>query len=663
MYKTLDRGQIDALHQRGCSAESWDSVYFEDFDPECYSGVHFSGEVRVASQQGGGSRVVLEEGVEFRAGIYGARIHNCEIGRGCYISGVREYVSGYRIGSGVVISGVNSLSTRSGDRFGNGVRVSVLNEAGGREVAIYDELSSQIAYLMAMYRDSSRMVEVLEGYIDRYADQRQIEGGYVGDGAVIRGCGDIRGVNIGQGAQLLGASLLENGSVNSSFGARTVIGRGVIARDFIVASSGSVTDGAMIDRCFVGQGTEISKGFSAENSLFFSNCIAINGEACAVFAGPYTVTHHKSTLLIGGLFSFMNAGSGSNQSNHMYKFGPVHQGIVERGTKLASDSYILWPMRVGAFSLVIGKHYSNVDTSKLPFSYIIEKEYGEPVIIPGANLRSIGVIRDIGKWPGRDKRGDGQRLDLINFTLLTPYIVGKIISGLELLTDIVEIGGSGASEYVYGGCTIKRHYVERGIEFYQAAITKFLGEALISRLSVQSWSTLEEMRALLHPRSEVGSGEWVDISGVVIPRSEQKHMVSAIEDGKLGSLSEVSAEFERIGANYDEHLWRWALPILEQRLGCSVCEARCSHIEPLIRAYMVAVQEINDGVCKDAQKEFGERIRTGFGIDGDDLAQRDADFSAVRGSLESNPSIEAVHQHTAHKLSTAESLVQRLKEL
>ena len=46
------------------------------------------------------------------------------------------------------------------------------------------------------------------------------------------------------------------------------------------------------------------------------------------------MTHHKSTLLIAGMFSFMNAGSGSNQSNHMYKLGPIHQGAMERGAKI-----------------------------------------------------------------------------------------------------------------------------------------------------------------------------------------------------------------------------------------------------------------------------------------------------------------------------------------
>lgn len=70
----------------------------------------------------------------------------------------------------------------------------------------------------------------------------------------------------------------------------------------------------------------IEKGFTAHDSLVFSNCSLENGEACALFAGPYTVSMHKSSLLIGCQTSFMNAGSGTNQSNHMYKLGPVHWG-------------------------------------------------------------------------------------------------------------------------------------------------------------------------------------------------------------------------------------------------------------------------------------------------------------------------------------------------
>ena len=83
------------------------------------------------------------------------------------------------------------------------------------------------------------------------------------------------------------------------------------------------------------------------------------------FSGPYTVTHHKSTLLLAGMFSFINAGSASNQSNHMFKLGPIHQGTLERGAKTTFDSYILLPARVGAFFLVIGRHVNHSYTSKM----------------------------------------------------------------------------------------------------------------------------------------------------------------------------------------------------------------------------------------------------------------------------------------------------------
>jgi hypothetical protein len=111
------------------------------------------------------------------------------------------------------------------------------------------------------------------------------------------------------------------------------VGSGVVAHDFIIAESSKVDGGAILGRTFVGQGCLVGRQYSAENSLFFANSEAFHGEACSVFGGPYTVSHHKSSLLIAGLFSFYNAGSGTNQSNHMYKLGPVHEGKLERGCK------------------------------------------------------------------------------------------------------------------------------------------------------------------------------------------------------------------------------------------------------------------------------------------------------------------------------------------
>ena len=249
-------------------------------------------------------------------------------------------------------------------------------------------------------------------------------------------CGRLWNVRIGPCATLDGAARLENGTVCSHPASPAFVGEGVIARDFIFQTGSHVTDGAMLTRCYVGQSTAVGHGFTASDTYFACNCQAENGEACAVFAGPYTVTHHKATLLIGGMFSFMNAGSATNQSNHAYKLGPSHHGVLERGCKTGSGSHISWPVRIGAFSLVMGHCDPYADSRMLPFSYVVERE-GANYIIPGIALRGVGTLRDIRKWPQRDGRpADAPRLDYLVFEAFSPYTMERILQGHALLADI-----------------------------------------------------------------------------------------------------------------------------------------------------------------------------------------------------------------------------------
>ena len=207
------------------------------------------------------------------------------------------------------------------------------------------------------------------------------------------------------------------------------------------------------------------------------------------------------------MFSFMNAGSGSNQSNHMYKLGPIHQGIMERGAKTASDSYLLWPAKVGAFSLVMGRHVDHQDTSDLPFSYLIEDQ-GVSYVVPGANLKSVGTIRDAKKWPKRDGRKDPEKFDCINFNLLSPYTIQKMLRAVDILKELRRVSGSSTLTYSYQNGKIRRSSLEKGLTYYGMAIDKFLGNSLISRLQkAGNVSSIDDVRNALKKDSEVGSGE------------------------------------------------------------------------------------------------------------------------------------------------------------
>ena len=366
---------------------------------------------------------------------------------------------------------------------------------------INDKLSAHQAYILALYRHRPELIERIKSMISYYSNKHASNIGSIGNHVMILNTGSIKNMRIGDYCYICGASRLTNGSINSNQVAPVHIGNGVICDDFIISSGSHVDEGTMITRCFVGQACHLGHNYSASDSLFFSNCQGENGEACAIFAGPYTVTHHKSTLLIAGMFSFMNAGSGSNQSNHMYKLGPIHQGTLERGAKTTSDSYILWPARVGAFSLVMGRHVNHSDTSNLPFSYLIEQR-NTTYLVPGVNLRSVGTIRDAQKWPKRDKRKDPNQLDFINYNLLSPFTIQKMMKGREVLKELKRVSGETSEIYSYQSAKIKNSSLNNGIRFYEIAINKFLGNSIIKRLEGLTFKSDEEIRQRLQPDTD-----------------------------------------------------------------------------------------------------------------------------------------------------------------
>lgn len=658
MYRSLTSAEIAQLEAQGCSATNWAEVEVaEAFDAQYVHHTRFSGRNRLGAFH---REIAMPGGLKVHAGIYNATLHNCEVGDDAHLYNIHNYIANYRIGRETCIENVNAILVDGKTTFGNGVRVPVMNEGGGREIPIFNELSASLAYILTLYRHRPQMIREVERMIDAYAEEQASETGYIGEHVRILNCGSIKNVKIGDYAELSGVSRLKNGTINSNEAAPVRLGSGVKCTDFIIASGVEIGDSTLVDKCFVGQGCIFDKHYSAGESLFFSNCQGMHGEACAIFAGPYTVTHHKSTLLIAGMFSFLNAGSGSNQSNHMYKLGPIHQGIAERGAKTTSDSYLLWPSKIGAFSLVMGRHTHHADTSELPFSYLIENN-SESYLVPGANLRTVGTIRDAQKWPKRDNRKDPHKIDQINFNLLSPYTVQKMWHGREVLNELQALSGENTEVYGYKNCKIRNSSLRHGRELYTIGIQKFLGNSLISRLEKTSWATLAEIRQTLRPDSAIGLGDWVDLAGLIAPKSEVKKLLDEIESGCL-SLDAIQARLEEMHANYYSYEWTWALEKLEQVWGCKVEEVTLDQLCVTITQWQEAVVNLDRMVYNDARKEFDLNSQTGFGVDGD-REQAEADFEEVRGSFESNSFVKAVLEHIERKSALGNQMLKKLENV
>ena len=630
-YRPLTQAQIARMTAAGCVCSDWTRVQVcEGFDAKSVHSVQFGGDVRLGVYD---QPISFIAGFQGQTGIFNSAIHNCTIGDNVYISNVHT-LANYDVADGCIIANITYLAVQGETCFGNGVEAVVINEGGGREVMIYDELSSHIAYIMATYRHRSKLIQKLGRLIHDYCDFVKSSHGTIGRGTKIMNCGTLKNIKIGPYAILEGVNRLENGSINSTEKANVRIGANVIAKDFILSSGTKILDNVILDKVFVGQGSELGKGYSAENTVFFANCGGFHGEACSVFAGPFTVTHHKATLLIAGMFSFFNAGSSSNQSNHMYKLGSTHQAIFERGCKMGSGAYVLYPARLGAFNVVLGKHDSHPDTRDLPFSYVLQSEM-KTLIIPGYNLQSSGTLRDINKWPGRDNRADDRKNDHIIFEAITPYTVGKMLNGIEILKGLLEKTPIDAEWVDLDRCRTKRAWLEHGIEYYQVAIDDYFGQKLAQRKIAGRATQMQ---------SDKGLGQWVDIAGLIAPKSEIDRLCDDIETGRLKDLSSLCNQLAEIYNSYEMYEWNWIADKIKDT----------EHSQILTR-WKAAFEKNTEMILKDAAKEFNDTAMISYGIDGDEEDIK-KDFQAVRGTLEHNSFVVKLREETQAKRKMAQEL-------
>ena len=627
---------VSALETRGCTCPDWSRVRVSaGFDPARVRNVHFDGDVRLG---GLGGSAQIEEGVLLPAGLSDATLVDCEIGDDVLISGV-GCLARYRVEDGAVVTGVGSAVTRPGARFGNGVEASPVNEGGGREVTLFAEMSSQYAYLMAMHRHAEGLVEGLQRIAEGYADGAASDRGRIGAGARVDQVGRMIDVNVGPAAEVLGAERLGNGTILSEPEAPARVGAGVCAEDFIIAEGAEVEDGVVLHTAFVGQGVQLGKQFSAENSLFFANCEGFHGEACSIFAGPYTVTHHKSTLLIAGVYSFYNAGSGTNQSNHMYKLGPVHQGVIQRGTKNGSFSYMRWPTVVGPFCVIIGKHLNNFDIGDLPFSYVTEEE-GESLCTPAMNMFTVGTVRDGDKWPTRDRREGSVKRDQIRFEVYSPYTVGKMVRGEAVLKELYE-GTSRDVELVrYKGVVIKRLLLRRSARNYADGIDAYLRGRILDRAAEARRSgNAEALRQALAAGDGVHGADWTDVGGLLMPRERLRRIEAAVASGALDSPAALDAAFAEAAAAYEADEWEWVRALWRDRTGTSTEDLTPACLDTIAADHRKATASFVRRILADAEKEFDPIARFGYGLEGDE-SDRDRDFAAVRGGFDDNSFVQ-----------------------
>lgn len=590
IYRNLTENEISTLQANSCWAEDWQRIEVsEDFEPRFFHGVMFYGDIRLGAFT---NNVEVSRGFMKHAGVNNATLRNVTIGNNCLIENISGYINNYVIGDDCIISNVCTMETTDGATYGEGNLISVLNEVGDGNIILFHGLTSQIAALMVKHFHNRQLKDAIRRLIREEIERTSPDMATIGNRVKIVNTKEITNTVVYDDCEIAGAARLSDCTLMSNSDASVYIGTGVICENSIISNGSAITNSVKMQDCFVGEACKLSNGFTAAGSVFFANSYMANGEACAAFCGPFTASHHKSSLLIGGQFSFYNAGSATNFSNHAYKMGPMHWGVLERGTKTASGAYLLMPATIGSFSVCFGKLMHHPNTQALPFSYLIA--YGDKMTLsPGRNITTVGLYRDIRKWPKRDRRSPKCHKSIVNFDWLSPFSVGEILRGKRILENLRQASGDNVTSYNYHEYVINASSLKKGIKYYDIALRIYMG-AVLKR--AHKWGFFGK------PETDTGLGRWNDLSGLLLPATEEHRLIEDIKDGTLDTIHDVIERFEQIHRNYRVYQWTWTYRLILDYYGIKeISEQDDRRIKnDYVEARRAWVAEIK----KDAEKEY-----------------------------------------------------------
>ena len=474
--------------------------------------------------------VEVSQGFVKHSGINNATLRNVTIGDDCLIENVGNFINNYNIGDDCYISNISTMETTEGATYGEGNLVSVLNEVGEGNVILFSDLNSQLAAFMVKHFSDKELKERIRQLIKTDIDNKMPERGQIGNNVKIVNTKEITNCVINDLCEVNGASRLSDCTLLGSVHGCVYIGTGVIIENSIIAEGSSVINSVKIQDCFV-------------------------GEAC--------------------------------------KMGPMHWGILERGSKTASGAYLLMPATLGSFSVCFGKLMHHPNTRNLPFAYLIA-DGDKMFLIPGRNITTVGLYRDIKKWPKRDLRAQENRKSIVNFDWLSPFSVGEILKGKKILENLREVTGDNVSQYLYHEYIIPATSLHKGIKYYDIALRIYMG-AVLKRV-------LKRDPSITPPTTEIGTSDWDDLSGLLLPVSEEERIISDLKDGTIETIQELISRFEEIDANYREYQWAWTYKMICDYYHISEItleDANRIH-EDYIKARRSWIAEIK----KDAEKEY-----------------------------------------------------------
>ncbi len=149
---------------------------------------------------------------------------------------------------------------------------------------------------------------------------------------------------------------------------------------------------------------------------------------------------------------------------------------------------------------------------------------------------------------------------------------------------------------------------------------------------------------------------------MVAPAGVIEKVLDNVRNGKVKSLSEFFAQLKEVHEKYDLYARSWCMDLIEKEMDIDFNKITKEQFVQMISDWKESSVTFNELVMEDAYKEFSEKSRIGYGIDGDETI-RDQDFEAVLGRYEENKFVNELKKESETIKEKADQIISEIEDL
>src|SRR3989339_226069 len=442
--RRLSTAEIQQLEKQGNTSQSktWDNIRVgPGFTAENIRNTAFLGKAVLGAFR----ETVIIDGICCQSGIYNATLGNVQVGNGALVHEV-GLLSSVALFEKSVCMHCGTIAHQGESSFGNGQRVNITIETGGRAIPVHADMSLQNAIHIATHRSDAPLQAAYQSAVKAYAVAASSRWTIIGPGARISNSACVKNTFLGEAGLIDNALLVEESTILSSVNEPSTINHGALVRASLVQWGSLVTTMGMVTESVLIEHASVERHGKVSASVIGPNTAIGSGEVISCLLGPFIGFHHQALLIA----SFWPMGKGNVSyganigSNHTSR-APDQENWIGEGFFFGLGTNIKFPADFtrAPFSLLAANCQTLPQRIFFPFSLISPPAEIFPGISPAINEISPGWVlsdnifairRNEAKYRARNR---AQRTP-IEFETFRPAIIDLMVEARALL-DIPNI--------------------------------------------------------------------------------------------------------------------------------------------------------------------------------------------------------------------------------